>query len=56
MDSVDFSLDQFEGPLDLLLYLVQKEELDLLSVPITELTQQLGKKQFRLISVLIPWL
>ncbi len=45
MESLEFSLDQFEGSLDLLLALIQKQEIDLLSIPINELTQQLAQKK-----------
>lgn len=33
-------LDAFEGPLDLLLYLIRKQNLDILNVPIAEVTRQ----------------
>jgi len=33
-------LDQFEGPLDLLLHLIRKQELDLFDIPIALITQQ----------------
>jgi len=33
-------LDVFEGPLDLLLYLVRKEEIDIYDIPITRITEQ----------------
>src|SRR5215813_396199 len=33
-------LDVFEGPLDLLLHLVKKEEVDLSNIPITKITDQ----------------
>lgn len=33
-------LDNFEGPLDLLLYLVRKNELDIQQIPIVSITQQ----------------
>ncbi|MCO6427168.1 ScpA family protein [Nitrosomonas communis] len=33
-------LDTFEGPLDLLLYLIRKHNLDILDIPMAELTQQ----------------
>ncbi|MCH9627279.1 MAG: Segregation and condensation protein A [Chlamydiales bacterium] len=36
-----FSLENFEGSLELLLYLIQKEEVDVCAVTIQELTQQL---------------
>ncbi len=33
-------LDVFEGPLDLLLYLIRKEEVDIYDIPIERITQQ----------------
>lgn len=33
-------LDVFEGPLDLLLYLIKKEEVDIYDIPIERITQQ----------------
>lgn len=33
-------LESFEGPLDLLLYLIQNQHLDILNIPIAEITQQ----------------
>ncbi|MBI3315998.1 MAG: segregation/condensation protein A [Candidatus Omnitrophica bacterium] len=33
-------LDVFEGPLDLLLYLIQKEEINIYDIPITRVTEQ----------------
>lgn len=33
-------LDAFEGPLDLLLYLIRKQNLDILDIPIAEVTNQ----------------
>ena len=33
-------LDAFEGPLDLLLYLIRKQNLDVLDIPIADITQQ----------------
>lgn len=33
-------LDVFEGPLDLLLYLIRKNDLDICDIPIAEVTQQ----------------
>ena len=33
-------LDVFAGPLDLLLYLVRKEELDIYDIPIARITEQ----------------
>lgn len=39
--SPTFSLENFEGTLELLLYLIQKEEVDVCAISIQELTQQL---------------
>jgi len=33
-------LEQFEGPLDLLLFLIKKEEIDIYDIPISEITEQ----------------
>jgi segregation and condensation protein A len=33
-------LDVFEGPLDLLLYLIRKNEMDIYNIPIVEITEQ----------------
>ena len=33
-------LDVFEGPLDLLLYLIKKEEVDIYDIPIERITSQ----------------
>jgi segregation and condensation protein A len=33
-------LDSFEGPLDLLLYLIQREEMDIYDIPIARITEQ----------------
>ena len=33
-------LEAFEGPLDLLLYLIRRQNLDILDIPITAITQQ----------------
>ncbi len=39
-DAYKVKLDIFEGPLDLLLYLIRKEELDVLDVNIERITKQ----------------
>jgi segregation and condensation protein A len=39
-DALEVFLDTFEGPLDLLLYLIRKENLDILDIPIAEITRQ----------------
>lgn len=38
--SYKVKLDIFEGPLDLLLYLIKKEELDIYDIPISKITEQ----------------
>ena len=38
--SYKVQLDIFEGPLELLLYLIKKEELDIYDIPITRITEQ----------------
>lgn len=40
MEAISYKLPVFEGPLDLLLYLVQKNKLNILDIPIAELLQQ----------------
>jgi segregation and condensation protein A len=39
-DAMPVHLDHFEGPLDLLLYLIRKHELDIYDIPIALITQQ----------------
>jgi segregation and condensation protein A len=39
-DAYTFRLDGFEGPLDLLLHLIQKNELDIFNIPIAIITEQ----------------
>ncbi|SEH06736.1 segregation and condensation protein A [Candidatus Venteria ishoeyi] len=39
-DALQIFLETFEGPLDLLLYLIQRQDLDILNIPVTKITQQ----------------
>ena len=39
-DALEVILDSFEGPLDLLLYLIRRQNLDILDIPIAEITTQ----------------
>jgi segregation and condensation protein A len=39
-DALEIYLETFEGPLDLLLYLIRKHNLDILDIPMAELTKQ----------------
>jgi segregation and condensation protein A len=39
-DALEVTLEQFEGPLDLLLYLIRKENINVLDIPMARLTAQ----------------
>jgi len=39
-DALEVILEQFEGPLDLLLYLIRKQNLDILEIDVFEITKQ----------------
>jgi segregation and condensation protein A len=39
-DALEVFLEAFEGPLDLLLYLIRRQNLDILDIPIAEITRQ----------------
>lgn len=39
-DALEVFLDLFEGPLDLLLYLIKRQNMDIVNIPIAEITQQ----------------
>jgi segregation and condensation protein A len=39
-EALEVILDAFEGPLDLLLYLIRRQNLDILDIPIAEITRQ----------------
>ena len=40
-DALEVILEAFEGPLDLLLYLIRRQNLDILDIPVAEITRQL---------------
>ncbi len=42
-DALEVFLDTFEGPLDLLLYLIKRQNLDILNIPIADITAQYMK-------------
>jgi segregation and condensation protein A len=42
-DALQVILEAFEGPLDLLLYLIRRQNLDILDIPIAEITRQYMK-------------
>ena len=39
-DALEVFLEAFEGPLDLLLYLIKRQNLDILNIPVAEITHQ----------------
>ena len=39
-DALEIFLEAFEGPLDLLLYLIRRQNIDILDIPIAEITKQ----------------
>ncbi|THB67805.1 MAG: segregation/condensation protein A [Gammaproteobacteria bacterium] len=39
-DALEVFLEAFEGPLDLLLYLIKRQNIDILNIPIAEITKQ----------------
>lgn len=39
-EALEVFLDAFEGPLDLLLYLIKRQNLDILNIPVAEITAQ----------------
>jgi segregation and condensation protein A len=42
-DALEVFLEAFEGPLDLLLYLIRRQNLDILDIPVAEITHQYMK-------------
>jgi segregation and condensation protein A len=42
-DALEIILEAFEGPLDLLLYLIKRQNLDILDIPIARITEQYMK-------------
>ena len=39
-DALEVFLEAFEGPLDLLLYLIKRQNLDILNIPLAHITEQ----------------
>ena len=39
-DALEVILEAFEGPLDLLLYLIKRQNIDILNIPIAQITEQ----------------
>jgi segregation and condensation protein A len=50
-DALEILLDTFEGPLDLLLYLIRRQNVDILNIPIAQITRQY-MEYIRLMTVL----
>ena len=44
---ISVKLQQFEGPLDLLLHLIDKNKVDIVDIPIVEITNQYMEKAKR---------
>ena len=42
-DALEVALESFQGPLDLLLYLIRRHNLDPLDIPMEQLTLQIGR-------------
>ena len=40
MAAIDIKLNVYEGPLDLLLHLIEKNKVDIYDIPISEITEQ----------------
>ncbi len=40
MEKISYKLEKFEGPLDLLLHLIEKNKIDIFDIPISEITAQ----------------
>ena len=38
--AISYKLEKFEGPLDLLLHLIEKNKVDIYDIPIAEITRQ----------------
>lgn len=38
--AISYKLEKFEGPLDLLLHLIDKNKVDIYDIPIVEITRQ----------------
>ena len=39
-EKLEFKINQFEGPLDLLLHLIDKNKFNIFDIPIVEITEQ----------------
>ena len=40
METITYKLEHFEGPLDLLLHLIEKNKIDIYDIPIADITAQ----------------
>lgn len=39
--AISYKLEKFEGPLDLLLHLIEKNKVDIYDIPIVEITKRI---------------
>ena len=46
-DALRVILERFEGPLDLLLYLIRSQKFDVMDIPMATLTDQIGRASCR---------
>ena len=46
-DALEVFLEAFEGPLDLLLYLIRKQNFNILDIPMAAVTRQIGRASCR---------
>jgi hypothetical protein len=54
-EAMEVFLDTFEGPLDLLLYLIRKQNLDILDIPVAEIYCQDRNLKMRTKKTLAPY-
>jgi len=55
-DALEVYLESFEGPLDLLLYLIRKHNLDILDIPMANLTRQYMEYVEKCVPSSLSWL
>jgi len=54
-DALELLLDVFTGPLDLLLYLIRKQQINVLDIPVAEVAQQYQRYLFCMRVLQIEW-
>ena len=63
METITYKLEHFEGPLDLLLHLIEKNKIDIYDIPIVEITaqylayvRQMEREDLNIVSDFLSWL